>query len=468
MRLRCVCGLIAAVYTMIGCGPHPLNDRAWVKDPRQLGERLRAYHPPPEPTHHEMGDASGLQDAKGELTLHQAMTLALVRNPELRAFSLDVRSAEAKALKAGLWPNPELEAEFENFGGSGVFEGNKSLETTISLAQALPLGGHIERRKELGRYEAQLAGWDYEAARLEVVTEVTRRYVAVLVAQRRVAIARDAYDLAKQVREMTRKRIEGGDAPQIELARAGVPVVIAGVDLRRSERALDAAKRRLAMTWGQSAVTFEAVTGHLDDLTKPPPSQSLVSLINQNPQIARWATQISARRVAARLAEAEAMPQVTGRIGYRHDRAEGADAIVAGLSLPLPIFDRRQGDVLAARLGAASAQQRRRAATLRLEGVLSQIYGRLVDSYEEAIALQTQALPHATEAFNATRDALEKGDIGFLDVIDVERTLVELRRQHLDALGEYHAAVAEIEGLIGRPLHDLNEPAAPSHQETQP
>ena len=397
-----------------------------------------------------------LPDPEGELELRDAMALALARSPELRAFGWDVRYAEAQALQTELWPNPELEAGFENFGGSGVFAGSQSLETTVSLAQTFPLGGDIERRKELGRYEARLAGWDYEAARLEILTEVTQRYIVVLAAQRRLTTARDACNLVKQVRETTRKRIEAGDASQIELARASVPVATASVDLRRAKRALSTAKYQLVMTWGQSDVTFKSAVGNLDDVSEPPSSQSLVSLINQNPEVARWATELSARRAEVRLAQAEAAPDLTGHIGYRYDRGEDANALVAGVSLPLPIFDRRQGDVLAARLGTTSAEHRRRAATLRLEAMLSQVYGRLADSFDEATALRTEALPPATEAFNATRDAFEKGDLGFLDVIDAERTLVELRARHVEALVAYHEAVAEIEGLIGQPLSSIN------------
>ena len=82
---------------------------------------------------------------------------------------------------------------------------------------------------------------------------------------------------------------------------------------------------------------------------------------------------------------------------------------------------------------------------------------------DEAVALRDIAIPPATEAFTVTRRAFEKGDLTFLDVLDAERTLVELRTQHLDALAAYHVTAAEIEGLVGQPLDQLTiAPSTPS------
>lgn len=457
---------IAALY-MAGCGPDPMAGSAWPES-RPLGHQLNTYRPPADSENHAEIDAVfDLPDPVGELTLQRAMALAVSRSPKLRAYGWDVRRAEAKALQAGLWPNPELGAEFENFGGNKEFSGTDSLETTISLAQTFPIGGDVGRRRELANYESQLAGWDYEAARLEVLTEVTQRYVMLLMAQRQIAVSREALDLAEQVREATQKRIDAGDAPPIELARASVPVATAGIELRRAERAMKSARKQLALTWGSSEPTFDESVGSLEQIHEPPSPEHLVSLINQSPEVARWATEISARRAEVRLAKAEAVPDVTGSLGYRRFNESDADALVAGISLPLPVFDRRQGDILAARIGATSATQRRREAELRLESMLSDAYARLVGAYDEAVAIRDEALPPAVEAFEVTRRAFEQGDLGFIDVIDAERTLIELRRRHLDALANFHSAVAEIEGLIGQPLEQMIPADIPNEPEQE-
>ncbi len=460
---RCV--LLTATAVVAGCRPGPLADDVSWPAPRPLGAGLEAYRAPVD-TGRAAVEADVPEPVGEGLTLRGAMALAVARSPRLKAFAWDVRRAEARALQAGLWPNPQIEGELENVAGSGAYSGTRSAETTVSLAQTFALGGDIGRRRAVAQLGTTLAGWDYEAARLEVLTDVTARYVAALSAQRRAEVAREALGLAEQVRATTRQRVEAGEAAPLEAVRASVPVANAQVAVRRAERELEAARRQLALTWESDAPRFGALNGVLSEITEPPAAARLVALLNDNPAVARWATEISVRRAEARLARADATPDVTGRLGYKHDRAEDAGALVVGVSLPLPIFDRRQGDVLAARLGVRSAEQRRREAELRLETMLSAAYAQLANAYDEATAIRDVALPPAREAFEVTRGAFENADLSLIDLLDAQRTLFDLQTRYVDALIAYHTAAAEIESLIGRRLSDLDEPQPPP--ETQP
>jgi cobalt-zinc-cadmium efflux system outer membrane protein len=207
--------------------------------------------------------------------------------------------------------------------------------------------------------------------------------------------------------------------------------------------------------WAAPEASFELAEGSLDRLQVPPPPEQLAALVSANPQVARWAVEISARRAEAALAEAEAIPDIAARAGVKYDNADDAIALVVGISLPLPLFDRRQGDVLAARFGANAAAEQRRSAERRVEAALSRAYARMAGGFDEAMAIRDIALPPANEAFKFTRRAFESGDLALIDVLDAERTLMELRTDYLAALTDYHLAVTEIEGLIGRPLADV-------------
>ncbi len=371
-------------------------------------------------------------------------------------------------MQAARWPNPELDLEVENIAGSGSFSGVDSAETTVSLAQTLPLGGDITRRLELAHTRTRLANWEYESARLAVLLEATRRFVDALAADRRIRLAERELELARATQKLTIQRVEAGDVSPVEKSRAVVPVITSEVAMERARREREAAYRRVATTWGGRTVTFDRLVGDMEHISPFPSVDALVELINENPQVARWSAEISQRLAEQRLAEAEAVPDLTGRVGFRHDNAEDDVALVVGISLPLPIFDRRRGDTLAARLGASAARQLQREAELRLEDMLSDAYAQLAGSHDEAMALKARALPAATNAYDATRRAFDEGKLPFLDVLDAQRTLFDLESRYIDALARYHAAVAEIEALIGRRLTDLTQRVAPSDQETQP
>jgi len=450
----CLGTVVIAALGLAGCQPGPLDDAAWPQE-RPLGEGLETDRPPAHPKTDDDSDKPAMAEPTGELTLRTAMAQALMKNPGLTAYAWETRAAEARMLQAGRWSNPELEFEMDEFGGTGDLSGTDAAEFALSLAQTFPLGGDIARRRELAGYEAKLAGWDYEAARLGVLTQVTRRYIAVLAAQRSVAAREHELGLTRTVLATTRKRMEAGAAAQVEVIRARVPVAEAKVRLEQARRRLATSRRQLALTWGQNEPSFGAVVGDLERLAAPPEPSALARHISRNPRVARWATEISARRAEAALARAEAVPDVTGRVGVKRFNGIDETALVVGVSLPLPIFDRRQGDILAARLGGSAAGQRRAEAERRLALELSDSWTQLANAYAEAVAIRDEALPPATEAFAVTRRAFEKGDVAFIDVLDAERTLVDLRIRYVAALVAYHTAAAEIEGLIAQPLAQI-------------
>ncbi len=461
MKRWFTCAYASTVLALAGCQAHPLGDAVWAP-PRPLHADLPAYQASTDPPQSSPEAQASAPAPTGELSLRQALAAALLRHPQLHGQSWAVRRAEALALQAGRWPNPELEIELENFGGNDVFHGASALETTVSLAQTIPLGGDLALQRAAGHHAGVLAGWDFEAARLAVLTETTQRYLAVLAAQARLEVTREGLELAQQIAQTTRKRVDAGDAPPLELTRASVPVALAEVAQRQAQRSLVLARSQLARCWGATEPGYDHVTGQLEELASPPELDQLIALINQNPQVARWATEISLRQTEVQLARAQALPDVTARLGYRYDRADNAGALVAGLSLPLPLLDQRQDDIRAARLGAAAAEQHRQAAQLQLASLLADAYTRLANAHDEASALGQTALPAGREAFAVTRRAFEQGDLAFLDVLDAERTLVELRVAHLDALVAYHQAAAEIEGLIGQSLASLSTAPAPA------
>lgn len=391
------------------------------------------------------------------LSLSQAISLSIEHNPKLQSFAWDAQGALARIRQARIWPNPELEYEMENFGGTGKFSGSAYAETTVSLAQNLPIGGDIKHRRVLAELESQLADWDYHAARLDVIVDVTQRFVVALAADRKLELAKQELNLAKATEMLTQNRVDTGDASPVELTRVVVPVVTAELGLARAERTRDAAYRRLSLSWGDREVLFIEVAGDLDSVSPPPSPESLIQHVSDNPDVARWAVEISTRITEQRLAKAQAIPNLTGRIGLKRDRESGDEALVVGLSLPLPLFDRGQEQIKSARSGEASARSRQRAAELRVEGLLSEAYASLANAYDETIAIRDRALPAADRAYRGTQLAFKEGKLPFLDVLDAQRTLFELQERYVQALEDYHLGVAFIESIIGRSIADLQK-----------
>ncbi|HUT01037.1 MAG TPA: TolC family protein [Phycisphaerae bacterium] len=411
--------------------------------------------------------AAALEDPNGPLSLRTALGLALARSPSLAGFSWSIRQAEAEQLQAAVLPNPELEAEFENFAGSGEFRGTRALETTIALSQLVELGGKREKRLDLARQDSKLAGWDYEARRLEVLTDVTKQFVGVLARQEKLALAREDLKLAEATYLAVEKRIAAGKAAATEQSKASIERASGRIRVRRIERELTAARHKLAATWGSREPTFDRVAGSLEGVSPLPPVGRLAPKLSQNPNVARWATEIRQRLAALSLQRAQAVPDVTVGVGVRHAReTEDNDrALLVTVGVPLPVFDRNRGAIAKARFGLLKARSSQRAAEVQARADLQDAYETLASAREEALSLRDEVLPAAQRSYQAAGESFRHGKSGYLDLLDAQRTLIKARQGHVEALAAYHRAVAEIEGLIGESLESADKPQ-PKAKET--
>ena len=241
------------------------------------------------------------EEPRGPLSLRQVLRLTLLRNPELAAFTFERRAAEARTLQAGVLPNPELTAELENVGGTGTTtRGVRSAEATLQLSQLIELGGKRAKRLRLAGLEQELTGWDYEAKRLEVLTEATKAFVEVLAADEGRALATELLRLAEQVQRTAAERVKAGKVSPVEETRARAATASARLTVEQARNTYNAARKRLAASWGSTTPVFERLSGSLHTLAPVPSAEALAALVQKNPDIARWAAEMEARRADSR------------------------------------------------------------------------------------------------------------------------------------------------------------------------
>jgi cobalt-zinc-cadmium efflux system outer membrane protein len=391
-------------------------------------------------------------EPEGELTLDEAVSLALRYSPELRVAAWDIRAAEERAVQAGLFPNPEFDVELENFGGTGDLRGLNISETTFLVSQPLPLSGRRGRAVRVAALEADLAAWDREARRIELITEVRRAFVRALASQERVELDEELVGLSRRLVESVRRRVEGGKDSPAELSRAQVGLSTAEMALSRARRELEAARRRLAATWGGTTASFGALVGELGVLRPLPPLGDLEPLLERNPRLARFDTELEHRESVIALEDARRLPDPTLGGGIRRLNESDDNAFVLTLSVPLPLTDRNQGGRQEARIGLERTLRQREAERVRLRAELNRIYQEARSGFEEATALRDRIIVDAARAYDVIREGYRMGRFDFLDVLDARRTLFEAREQLVRAQAEYHRSVARLEGLVAQDL----------------
>jgi cobalt-zinc-cadmium efflux system outer membrane protein len=390
--------------------------------------------------------------SENTITLEQVVSRVLIHNPELKVFSLEQRAREAMILQSGLFPNPRLEVEVENFAGSGSFNGFDQSETSIRLSQLVELGGKRVARIEASSRSRDLSNWDYETKRIDILTQTSKAFTDLLKAQKLVALNNELVDISKKSLRAVSERVQAGKVSPIEKTKAQVEFSTAKIGLERAKNERDIARRNLTATWGGTEPEFQLALGSLEEFSSVPSMETLLLEIDQNPDLARWGTELSQRQAVVEYERSKSMPDVSLEAGYRRLEESNDNAIIFGISIPLQFFDRNQGGIAEARHRLSKAKAQKKAIEIQLKNNLAKSHRALMLAHSELVSLKTQVVPGAQSAYDAMTEGYRFGKFGFLEVLDSQRTLFQARIQYLGALANYHHSVADVERLTGAPL----------------
>ena len=386
---------------------------------------------------------------EGNLTQPRAIALALASNPELVISACELNAADGRVLQAGLLPNPELGIEVENFAGSGSRSSFDQAETTLQVSQLFELGGKRAKRIVMAGLDRNLRTWDLEAKRLDVITETRKAFVGVLAAQRRHVLASDLASLANEVARVVAARVKAGRVSPVEETRARIAATKAELEITQAQAELAAVRKNLAAKWGAEDPTFAAAEGEIERVPELPAHERLEAMLRNNPDLARWATEIESRRSELALAQTTRVPDLTVSGGLRQFADSDDVGVVVAVSVPLPLFNRGQGKIAESQYRITAAEVEQRATQVRLTAALQKLYQSAATAQTQLTVLRDRVLPSVQQVFDATTVGYRQGKFGYIDVLDAQRTLFETRNEYLVALVNFHSAIAEVERLVG-------------------
>ena len=386
------------------------------------------------------------------LTMGNALQRALNASPRLSAAERDVGIARGQRIQSGALINPEISYEQDNSFGSGAYRGTRSAESTLQISQMFELWGKRDARIAAGQAGLDAASIGRQAVRLEVLSETAVAFVTVLGLQRRIQILDEQIAAIDAITPLLQRRVEAGASSVAETGRAEVASALVKADRERTRSALATARRELAILMGDTAPKFAAVSGRLEATGKPPAFQSVIAAIDANPQLVRWKAVYAQRNAELLLARLKPYPDVTVAAGWRRYNETGDNAVRLSVSVPIPLFDQNQGNILSAQESLAKTAAERQANRTTLIVVAGRAYDSLQGSLHELAILRDTAIPKARDAAAAISEGYGQGRYSLLEVLDAQGSVAQARLREQEAQQNFHVAVATIEGLVGNPF----------------
>jgi len=379
----------------------------------------------------------------GPLTLEQAETLALAHDPQLQALGWTTRAVEAREVQAGKIPNPELDLRLEELG---VQRGETDVSRTrIVLSQELELGRKRSRRVALAQAEKTLAEAEEQLERGRAASRVRTRFAEVLGAQWQLT----ALELLEAIGARAEALVGQGLMPSIELPRIARQLGLARIDQQRADSELAAARHRLAASWGSPDPQFSRVVGDIERLQPIPELSSVLALAARGPSAAGFDAEVARSQAALDLARSNRMPDLDFGAGVRWEPATDSDYLL-NFEIELPIFDRRQGEILERRHELSRAQALRSTATAT-DGA-AELYHQLVHRRAACETLRDEVLPATRSIVEAYRLVAESSTDATEELVKAHGDLRRMEGEYAQALVDYRRVLGDLEQLLGRSL----------------
>lgn len=304
----------------------------------------------------------------------------------------------------------------------------------------------------LARRETELEGWHYEQRRLQLVAQVHGRFVDLLAAQEQLRLGAEMVQLAEQALAAVAERVRVGKSVALEETKAEVVVERARLELAAIERTREVARHRLAACWGREQPRFTSAAGDLRRLPATASFAELRARLPQNPVLARGTALLGKGAAMRDLAIAGAVPDLTLRAGFKRINGLSEGAFTVGFALPVPLFDRNQGEILRARYFTEQARVELQASEVQLTEELAEAHRDLEMALDRALVLERKIVPAAQRSYAGVLEGFEAGKFAFLDVLDAQRTLVAAKADYITTLQSAHRAHTRVEVITASSL----------------
>ncbi|BFU92462.1 MAG: putative Cation efflux system protein CzcC [Nitrospira sp.] len=381
-------------------------------------------------------------------TLGQVIQLALQHNPKVKGAEAVLEQSQSQRVTAGAYLNPTIMGT----AGRGTIRdpanGVSITERTITVQQPLEWLGKRAARQRVADagVGGALAGIDQ--TKVSVMADTKGAFFQLLFAQQDARLARENLKTVEDLMKLVSARVSTKEAPKFELIKATVELQKAQKDLARADNAFLVARAKLNTATGKALGESFAVQGEFETVRA---GLELHTLMNQaterQPALRRQQKVVEQAEYTIEHERASRIPNVSV-IGQYH-REAGDESMTAGLSVALPIWYRRQGEIGTAMGAHREAQAERDRMQQELEQTITQHFQDMQTAQAQMKVFEQGLLHQAREALDIAQFSFRHGATSLLEVIDAQRVYRQTLLEYAQAQADHSIALVRLERAVG-------------------
>ncbi len=398
-------------------------------------------------------------------TVESLVTIGFGRRADLLAARQRLAVAEGRLLQAGLRPNPTLDSEY---GSPRFLGGEAEQDFSVGVSQVFETGGKRRKRTEVARLELAQVRAEVRALERQFAADIRASFARAIAFARQLDTLERLIAANEELVRVTGARLREGDVAPVDLN-----LVRLEADRLRAQVITTRAELEGELIGLRSLVGFEPADAlRIVPLAERPPRLDLsiteltdIALRERaDLQAARLAEEAGTARI--RLARSLATPNVAASVRYSRGREifdlpeqlgfdpvrDTSNELTFGVSIEIPVFNRNQGEIASAVGGREQIVRQREFLEAGIRRDTALAYRRYRAAAESLVLYATQIVPRAEENVRTIRAAYNLGEFSVFDVVNAQQRLIESETGYNEALGNYYAALAELERALGTTL----------------
>ena len=390
-----------------------------------------------------------------ELSLPQLIQLARQENKDLQAARYAVEIGRARLMQAGLLPNPRLDLSGRN---DFAFKNEGEYSSSVGISQQFPIAGRLLHQKDVARVDVALAQAEVKEAERKLAGEVATDVYRLLVIDRQIQSRDELVGVEEKLARATRDRFKAAEVSELD-------VNTVQLDLQRlsQERAVLQSQRQSLLISLNTLIGRPAAAPLLINESSPetetlPSREQLQSQALQSRPDLRSALLGADRAQAEKsLARAQRWEDWTVGLGLDQDKLaiDGAPpqsssrAVGFSLSIPLPLFNRNQGQIAEAEATADQAKARIDALRLGIAGEITSAHAEALNLQQLVNQYRQGLIPVSERNVQLAQKGYGQGLVSVIEVVQAQRQLADLNAAYLNTLDQFLQTLVRLRSASG-------------------
>lgn len=377
------------------------------------------------------------------LTLGRLEQLALANNPTIPQAQALVQQQQGLMRQAGLYPNPQA-----GYLRTDADQSGQSQTAGVFLSQEFVTAGKLLLARQAERQDVQIRQWQFNAQQRRVLNDLRVRFYEVLGAQQAVQLAKELVTLAEEGVRAAEQLLKAEQGTRPDVLQARIQLSAIRTALQDAEYRYRGAWQHLVNITGTPDLPPAALAGSLEEgIPDLDWKTNLQQLLASSPLLKAQEAEIRASQYEVQLARAQAVPNVNVQVVAQRDHIMKFSSVSTLVALPVPLFNRNQGNILNAQGILRQQQMEYERLRLALTDALAASFRQYETLRAQAERLEKEILPAAKENLDLTTEGYKARRLDFLHVLNARQTYFQASMARIDALTELHKVVVEMEGL---------------------